>query len=97
MNTAYTDLGAHSVIYIAFGTYFFPLPQSARHLEILIEEILAHGFRLVFALSSDSAGVSEEFKERVAGKGGNAIFPEWTDQLRVLEHPVSFRLGGSGD
>ncbi|KAG9088350.1 hypothetical protein FRC06_002079, partial [Ceratobasidium sp. 370] len=46
MNRAYTDLGSNSVIYIAFGTVFFPPPESSRHLRVLIEEILAQGFRI---------------------------------------------------
>jgi hypothetical protein len=91
LNSAYTDLGQHSVIYIAFGTTFFPLPQSIPHLMIIIDEVLAQGLRVVFALSSDSAkagGFSADYISKIT-EGGNVIFPEWTKQLEVLEHPVS--------
>ncbi|KAG8699544.1 hypothetical protein FRC08_005226 [Ceratobasidium sp. 394] len=53
--------------------------------EIVIEEIVAHGFRLVFALSSPQAQLGDEFKEKMT-KGGNVIFPAFTNQLKVLEH-----------
>ncbi|KAG9083889.1 hypothetical protein FRC06_004324 [Ceratobasidium sp. 370] len=90
MNRAYTDLGAHSVIYIAFGSHFFPIAQSASHLKILIEEIGAHGLRLVFSVKPEHAkavGLDGEYLETIT-KSGNVIFPEWTQQLKVLEHPA---------
>ncbi|KAG8735738.1 hypothetical protein FRC10_010221 [Ceratobasidium sp. 414] len=89
MNRAYTDLGAHSVIYAAFGNFFFPPVQSLGHLKIVIEEIIAQGLRLVFVVKPENAkitGLDEEYLEKLT-KGGNAIFPEWTKQLEVLEHP----------
>ncbi|KAG8727840.1 hypothetical protein FRC10_005572, partial [Ceratobasidium sp. 414] len=89
LGKAYSDLGPKSVIYVAFGTMFFPLAQSARHLEIIPEEIVAHGFRLlVFALSSPQAQLGDEFKEKMT-KDENAIFPGFANQLKVLEHPVA--------
>ncbi|KAG9075272.1 hypothetical protein FRC06_010181 [Ceratobasidium sp. 370] len=90
MNRAYTDLGAHSVVYAAFGNYFFPPAQSASHLKILIEEVVAQGLRLVFSVKPENAkatGLDEEYLEKLT-KSGNAIFPEWTKQLEVLEHPA---------
>ncbi|KAG9078589.1 hypothetical protein FS749_009354 [Ceratobasidium sp. UAMH 11750] len=77
LNRAYAELGSRSVIYIAFGTISFPLPQSMDHLKIVIAEILAQVFRVVSALSSGGAKA-----------GANAIFPEWMDQFGVLGHPV---------
>ncbi|QRV96238.1 glycosyltransferase family 1 protein [Ceratobasidium sp. AG-Ba] len=73
MNRAYNELGPHSVIYAAFGNYFFPGPQSASHLKILIEEIVPR----------------TEDKEYIRNleRSGNVIFPEWAHQLEVLEHP----------
>ncbi|KAG8740146.1 hypothetical protein FRC10_004705 [Ceratobasidium sp. 414] len=90
MNRAYTDIGPNSVIYIAFGTVFFPPPESSRHLKVLIEEILEQGFRVVFSVKpehSKAAGLNEEYVEKFA-KGGRAMFPEWVKQLEVLEHPA---------
>ncbi|KAG9122614.1 hypothetical protein FRC07_000937 [Ceratobasidium sp. 392] len=66
---------------------FFPLPQSTRHLEIIVEEIVAYGLRLVFALSAEQAVMNDEFIGNIT-KTGNAIFPKWTNQVKVLEHPA---------
>ncbi|KAG8678373.1 hypothetical protein FRC09_019888, partial [Ceratobasidium sp. 395] len=91
LDRAYAELGPHSIVYVSFGTIFFPLPESTDHLKTIISEILAHGFRLVFTLSSDGAktgGLDGDYIEEMT-KGGNAIFPEWVDQLKVLDHPVN--------
>ncbi|KAG8735737.1 hypothetical protein FRC10_010220 [Ceratobasidium sp. 414] len=90
MNRAYTDLGAHSVVYAAFGNFFFPPAQSVNHVKIMIEEVIAQGLRLVFVVKPENAkitGLDGEYLEKLA-KSGNAIFPEWTKQLEVLEHPA---------
>ncbi|KAG8793769.1 hypothetical protein FRC12_001697 [Ceratobasidium sp. 428] len=91
LDRAYAELGPHSIVYISFGTIFFPLPESTDHLKTIISEILAHGFRLVFTLSSDGAkagGLDGDYIEEIT-KGGNAIFLEWVDQLKVLDHPAT--------
>ncbi|KAG8698071.1 hypothetical protein FRC08_006158 [Ceratobasidium sp. 394] len=90
MNRAYTDLGPHSVIYAAFGNYFFPPAQSLNHLKIVIEEIIAQGMRLVFSVKPENAeatGLDQEYLGKLT-KSGSAIFPEWAKQLEVLEHPA---------
>ncbi|KAF8597305.1 UDP-Glycosyltransferase/glycogen phosphorylase, partial [Ceratobasidium sp. AG-I] len=90
LDHAYTECGPHSVIYIAFGTAFFPMRESIGHLLIIIDEIVAQGFRLVFARSSVAAqasGLSDEYIEGLV-KGGKAIVPAWVDQIEVLEHPA---------
>ncbi|QRV82561.1 glycosyltransferase family 1 protein [Ceratobasidium sp. AG-Ba] len=81
------ELGPHSVMYISFGTMFFPLPESARHLEIILEEIVAFGFRIVFSLAAEQAALSPTFIQKIS-EGGKAIFPKWTKQIQVLEHPA---------
>ncbi|KAF8750337.1 Glycosyltransferase family 1 protein [Rhizoctonia solani] len=45
------------------------------------------GFRFVFALSSESAGVNQEWMDGHI-EAGNAIFPRWANQTAVLEHPA---------
>ncbi|KAG8723958.1 hypothetical protein FRC09_000994 [Ceratobasidium sp. 395] len=90
MNRAYTDLGPHSIVYIAFGTVWFPPPESSRHLKILIEEILSQGLRIVFSIKQEyarEAGLDQEHVEKLT-KSGQVVFPEWTNQLEVLEHPA---------
>ncbi|KAF8605575.1 UDP-Glycosyltransferase/glycogen phosphorylase [Ceratobasidium sp. AG-I] len=90
LDRAYTECGSHSVIYIAFGTAFFPMRESIGHFMIVIDEIVVQGFRLVFARSSAAAqasGLSEGYIKGLV-KGGKAIIPAWVDQIEVLEHPA---------
>ncbi|CAE6532913.1 unnamed protein product [Rhizoctonia solani] len=87
LDRAYTEKGAHSVIYAAFGTAFFPLPESAPHLMAVLDEIPKAGFRFIFALSSAHAKLDKSWMEEHI-QAGNAIFPEWTNQTAVLEHPA---------
>ncbi|KAG9078152.1 hypothetical protein FS749_009890 [Ceratobasidium sp. UAMH 11750] len=63
---------------------------SMGHLKIIIAEVLAQGFKVAFALSSDgakAAGLDGDYVE-ILTRGGNAIFPEWVNQLEVLSHPA---------
>ncbi|CCO33751.1 UDP-glycosyltransferase 74C1 [Rhizoctonia solani AG-1 IB] len=87
LDRAYTDNGAHSVIYISFGTLFFPLPSSTSHLMAALDEIPKAGLRFVFALSSANATLDKSWMDGHV-QAGNAIFPEWTNQTAVLEHPA---------
>ncbi|CAE6435473.1 unnamed protein product [Rhizoctonia solani] len=77
LDRAYAEKGAHSVIYVAFGTTFFPLPSSISHLMAVVDEITKAGFRFIFALSSASAKVEKSWMDGYV-KSGHAIFPEWT-------------------
>ncbi|KAF8703174.1 Leukotriene A4 hydrolase, C-terminal, partial [Rhizoctonia solani] len=45
------------------------------------------GFRLVFAISSENAKLYKSWIDQHI-ETGNAIFPEWTNQTAVLEHPA---------
>ncbi|KAF8605600.1 hypothetical protein BDV93DRAFT_521437, partial [Ceratobasidium sp. AG-I] len=93
LDRAYTECGPHSVIYIAFGTAFFPMREYIGHFTIIIDEIIAQGFRLAFARSSAASqanGLSEEYIEGMV-KGGRAIVPTWVDQIEVLEYPAVVR------
>ncbi|KAF8593781.1 UDP-Glycosyltransferase/glycogen phosphorylase [Ceratobasidium sp. AG-I] len=90
LDRAYTECGPRSVMYIAFGTAFFPIRESIGHFTIIIDKVIAQGFRLVFARSSVAAqpsGPSEEYTEGLI-KGGKAIVPAGVDRIEVLEHPA---------
>ncbi|KAF8720317.1 UDP-glucoronosyl and UDP-glucosyl transferase, partial [Rhizoctonia solani] len=87
LDRAYSEHGAHSVIYVAFGTAFFPLPSTQPHLMAALDEIPKAGFKFVFALSSESAGVDQAWMDTHV-QAGNAIFPKWANQTAVLEHPA---------
>ncbi|CAE6484746.1 unnamed protein product [Rhizoctonia solani] len=87
LDRAYTEQGAHSVIYAAFGTVFFPPPSSMSLLMAALDEIPKAGFKFIFALSSDRAQLDQSWMDAHI-QAGNAIFPEWTNQTAVLEHPA---------
>ncbi|CUA71755.1 UDP-glucose flavonoid 3-O-glucosyltransferase 7 [Rhizoctonia solani] len=87
LDRAYTENGAHSVIYAAFGTAFFPLPESVSKLMVVLDEMPKAGFRFIFALSSPNAQIDKSWMDAHV-QAGNAIFPEWTNQTAVLEHPA---------
>ncbi|CEL58898.1 UDP-glycosyltransferase 74C1 OS=Arabidopsis thaliana GN=UGT74C1 PE=2 SV=1 [Rhizoctonia solani AG-1 IB] len=87
LDRAYNEKGAHSVVYVAFGTAFFPLPESMTHLMAAVDEIVNSGFRFVFALSSANAKLDKSWMDAHI-EAGNAVFPEWTNQTAVLEHPA---------
>ncbi|QRW23592.1 glycosyltransferase family 1 protein [Rhizoctonia solani] len=87
LDRAYAENGAHSVIYISFGTLFFPLPSSMPHLMAALDEIPKAGFKFVFALSSKSATLDKSWMDAHV-EAGNAVFPEWANQTAVLEHPA---------
>ncbi|KAF8703115.1 Glycosyltransferase family 1 protein, partial [Rhizoctonia solani] len=87
LDRAYAENGAHSVIYISFGTLFFPPPSSMPHLMSVLGEIPKAGFKFVFALSSKSATLDKSWMDAHV-EAGNAVFPEWANQTAVLEHPA---------
>ncbi|KAF8736073.1 Glycosyltransferase family 1 protein, partial [Rhizoctonia solani] len=87
LDRAYVQGGAHSVIYVAFGTAVFPLPSTRSHLMAVLDEIPKAGFKFVFTLSSESAGVDQAWMDAHI-EAGNAVFPSWVNQTAVLEHPA---------
>ncbi|KAG8689925.1 hypothetical protein FRC11_014854 [Ceratobasidium sp. 423] len=87
LDRAYTEKGAHSVIYVAFGTFFFPPPASVSHLTTVLDEITNSGLRFILALSNQNAKLDEAWMDTHV-QAGNAIFPKWTNQTAVLEHPA---------
>ncbi|ELU39367.1 leukotriene-A4 hydrolase [Rhizoctonia solani AG-1 IA] len=87
LDKAYSEKGANSVVYVAFGTIWFPPSTSMSHLMAVIDEILKAGFRLIFAISPKNVGIYRSWIEQHI-ETGNAIFPEWTNQTAVLEHPA---------
>ncbi|KAH7332791.1 hypothetical protein B0J17DRAFT_632080 [Rhizoctonia solani] len=63
LDRAYTEQGAHSVIYIAFGTLFFPPPSSMSLLMAAMDEIPKAGLKFVFARSSERAQLDQAWMD----------------------------------
>ncbi|GAB1526838.1 hypothetical protein RhiTH_010010 [Rhizoctonia solani] len=87
LDRAYAQRGAHSVIYVAFGTVFFPPPSTRSHLMAVLDEIPKAGSKFVFTLSSEGAGVDQAWMDAHV-EAGNAVFPSWVNRTAVLEHPA---------
>ncbi|KAG8746664.1 hypothetical protein FRC11_012625, partial [Ceratobasidium sp. 423] len=49
LDRAYTEKGPHSVVYVAFGTFFFPPPSSVSLLMAAMDEIPKAGLKFIFA------------------------------------------------
>ncbi|KAF8687058.1 Glycosyltransferase family 1 protein, partial [Rhizoctonia solani] len=88
LNRAYAEKGAHSVIYIAFGTVFFPSSGSIPHLMAILDEIPKAGLKFIFSLSSASAKLEKAWMDAHIA-AGNAIFPHWTNQTAATHYFLS--------
>ncbi|RPD59822.1 UDP-Glycosyltransferase/glycogen phosphorylase [Lentinus tigrinus ALCF2SS1-6] len=76
--------GAKSVIYIAFGSMFWPLDDEKfmAVLEILMEK------NIPFVLSSAGATKKTELQEKLT-QYANAIMADWVPQQALLDHPAT--------
>lgn len=93
LNKALERYGKHGALYISFGTLFFP---QARHIEILIETLLALEpvMPFVFAIAgtmspNPDAKLSDELVDKIKDSG-RGIVAKWAPQQSILSHPVSF-------
>ncbi|OJT07393.1 UDP-glycosyltransferase 87A1 [Trametes pubescens] len=80
------EKGKHSVLYISFGSMFFPLNPEvfAAFLEVVMEQ------KIPFIVSHPSpfAVFSDELKKKVE-EYGNGFFSPWSPQQTVLNHPAT--------
>ncbi|KAI0357719.1 UDP-Glycosyltransferase/glycogen phosphorylase [Trametes cingulata] len=78
--------GERSVVYISFGSLFWPTDPAKVHavLDVLIER------RVPFVLANSSAftGLLDESKKRLA-EYGDAILTDWVPQQAILGHPAT--------
>ncbi|KAH7322137.1 hypothetical protein B0J17DRAFT_772848 [Rhizoctonia solani] len=96
LDRAYAEKGAHSVIYVAFGTIYFPPSSSISHLTTILNEVANSGFRFILSLSNKKDKVDQSWMDTQI-QAGNAIFPKWTNQTAVLDHPaIHYFLTHSG-
>ncbi|KAG8689763.1 hypothetical protein FRC11_000738 [Ceratobasidium sp. 423] len=58
------------------------------HLTAILDEIPKHGFRFIFALLAARVKQPDQSWMDAHVQAGNAIFPEWTNQTEVLDHPA---------
>ncbi|MCJ1287081.1 hypothetical protein MMC26_006429 [Xylographa opegraphella] len=79
----------HSVLFISFGSMFFPTTAPS-HVLTLISTLLSLSFPFVFGVSGLLAAdaVPAEVIERVNDSGTDLICNTWVDQQAVLQHPA---------
>ncbi|KZO90755.1 glycosyltransferase family 1 protein [Calocera viscosa TUFC12733] len=87
LDGALNEYGASSVLYISFGSMFFPPPE---HLSVLVEAILALEKPTPFLMTTPGAhGHFPEYLEDKIKQSRLGILVSWVDQQSVLSHPAT--------
>ncbi|MCJ1398745.1 hypothetical protein MMC11_001946 [Xylographa trunciseda] len=79
----------YSVLYISFGSMFFPTTAPS-HILTLLSTLLSLPFPFVFSLGGTLAtnAVPADTIERVNASGAGLVCNAWVDQQAVLQHPA---------
>ncbi|KAJ7653744.1 hypothetical protein B0H17DRAFT_394627 [Mycena rosella] len=85
LDRAVAQYGARSILYISFGSLFFPL-TTPELVEALIDTLLTleQPFPFVFALGGELASLPDELIKRVNASGKRPICPFWVKQRAIL-------------
>lgn len=85
LDAALAEQGERSVLYVAFGTLFFP--PSSHQLGLLLSATQQAGLKVLMvqsaAMGPESAQVIEPYVQ-----SGKVLLVPWVDQPRVLKHEV---------
>ncbi|KAF5368908.1 hypothetical protein D9758_003081 [Tetrapyrgos nigripes] len=82
-----TRYGEHSVLYISFGSMFYPSDQDK--LWTVIEEFLRNGFPVIFARAGSTQTDEEEKRLQVLRDSPIALVLKWAPQEVILSHPAT--------
>ncbi|KAJ7819978.1 hypothetical protein B0H13DRAFT_2452442 [Mycena leptocephala] len=87
LDRAVSEYGKKSVLYISFGSLFFPVatPQLVEALVTTLLE-LEEPFPFIFALGSAMASLPVDLIQRVNTSGKGLICDFWVEQLSILQH-----------
>ncbi|KAJ7447922.1 hypothetical protein B0H11DRAFT_2082030 [Mycena galericulata] len=87
LDNAVRKYGARSVLYISFGSFFFPV-ASPELVEALIITLLdlEKPFPFVFALGAKLATLPNDIVERVNSSGKGLVCGFWVEQRPILQH-----------
>ncbi|KAJ6476628.1 hypothetical protein DFH09DRAFT_1266441 [Mycena vulgaris] len=80
------EFGVNSAIYIAFGTYWWPLEPTK--LYVLIDELITNRKPFLFTHTSPLAHVPEDISSRIAASGFGLEIA-WAPQDMILKHPAT--------
>ncbi|KAJ7688158.1 hypothetical protein B0H17DRAFT_1203165 [Mycena rosella] len=89
LDTIESQDGPKSVLYISFGSAFFPV-ATPELIEGLVTTLLALDppFSFLFALASKKATLPKALVERTNASGRGLICEAWVEQRAVLQHPA---------
>ncbi|KZT56226.1 glycosyltransferase family 1 protein, partial [Calocera cornea HHB12733] len=76
--------GAHSALYISFGSVFFPQPS---HLALLLHVLLALPKPMPFVLTLSRGTLPEELDRQIE-RSGRGLVVTWAPQQTLLAHPA---------
>ncbi|OJT14532.1 UDP-glycosyltransferase 76E2, partial [Trametes pubescens] len=80
------ERGRHYVLYISFGSMFFPLNPDV--FAAFIEVVMEQHIPFIVSHPSPLAVFSEELKAKVE-RYGNGFFSSWAPQQALLRHPAT--------
>ncbi|KAG6812453.1 hypothetical protein H0H92_002821 [Tricholoma furcatifolium] len=78
--------GRTSVVYISFGTVYWPTVPE--YLDEIIEALLEKDFPFILTLSGPHARLEPDLKEKIEASGQNFIC-QWAPQEFILDHPLT--------
>ncbi|KAJ7213515.1 hypothetical protein GGX14DRAFT_445315 [Mycena pura] len=87
LQNALSKCGPKSVLYIAFGSLFFPV-ATPQLVEALVTTLLdlETPFPFIFSLGAQMASLPKELVERVNTSGKGLVCDFWVEQRAILQH-----------
>ncbi|KAJ7447918.1 hypothetical protein B0H11DRAFT_2082010 [Mycena galericulata] len=87
LDNAVKQNGARSVLYISFGSFFFPI-TTPELVEALVTTLLdlENPFPFIFVLGAKLATLPKELVERVNTSGRGLVCGFWVEQRAILQH-----------
>ncbi|KAJ7302757.1 hypothetical protein DFH08DRAFT_977602 [Mycena albidolilacea] len=87
LDRAVREYGPKSVLYISFGSFFFPV-ATPQLVEALLDTLLTleSPFPFIFSLGGQMASLPADLIQRVSDSGKGLICDFWVEQRALLQH-----------
>ncbi|KAH8103111.1 UDP-Glycosyltransferase/glycogen phosphorylase [Cristinia sonorae] len=85
MNETLATHGEHSMLYVSFGSIFWP--PSFEKVEIFVDVLIERKIPFIFSHGSPTAQLTDEFKGKVQDSGVG-LLSRWSPQQTILSHPA---------
>ncbi|PPQ96596.1 hypothetical protein CVT26_010751, partial [Gymnopilus dilepis] len=86
LDTAVSRFDEKSVLFISFGTFFYPTDPA--YVEELLEALIEKEFPFIFCYASPFAKMSDELIKK-ATSSGLGLITKWAPQQFILSHPAT--------